>query len=72
MTRDRDEDKEKKKKRTEPRVGSVVPEDPELAEWLHRLWARNERPERIEVWQMFGRNRAIRGEMVHHEDFDPK
>lgn len=72
MSADRDDEKEKKKKRTEPRIGSVVAADEGLATWLHRLWARNERPERIEVWQMFGRNRAVRGEMVHHEDFDPK
>src|SRR6516162_3585484 len=63
--------KKEKDKRYSPRTGSVVPEDPELAEWLHRLWARNEPPERIEVWQMFGRNKSIRGEMIHHQDFKP-
>jgi hypothetical protein len=62
---------EKKDSKKVARVGSVEPEDAALTEWLHRLWHRNEYPQRIEVWQMFGRNKAIRGEMIHHEDFKP-
>lgn len=65
----RDEKDGKEDKRTRNHTGSVEPEDPALLEWLNRLWARNEPPERIEVWQTFGRNKAIRGEMIHHEDF---
>lgn len=64
----RDDDKDEKRSRTD-HGGSVAPEDAELALWLNRLWARNEPPSRIEVWQMFGRNKAVRGEMIHHEDF---
>ena len=30
--------------------GSVAAEDDELTLWLNKLWARNEPPERIEVW----------------------
>lgn len=51
------------------RTGSVAAEDDDLTLWLNRLWARNEYPERIEIWQMFGRNKAVRGEMIFHEDF---
>jgi hypothetical protein len=49
--------------------GSVVPEDAELTLWLNRLWARDEPPNRIELWQVFRRN--VRGEMIFHEDFKP-
>ena len=52
--------------------GSVAPEDKDLTIWLDRLWARNEPPARVEVWQVFGRNDLTRGEMVFHEDFNPK
>lgn len=51
--------------------GSIAMEDEQLTLWLNRLWARNEPPERLEVWQMFGRNKAIRGEQIYHEDFKP-
>lgn len=54
-----------------PRTGSTAPEDEDLTTWLHRLWARNEPPERIELWQVFGRNKLDRGAMVFHEDFKP-
>jgi hypothetical protein len=63
------EEKEKKTNGRSDHVGSIVPEDDDLTKFLNRLWARNEPPERIEVWQMFGRNKAIRGEMIFHEDF---
>jgi len=45
--------------------GSVAAEDEALSLWLGQQWVR-ESPERIELWQMFGRKR---GEMIHHEDF---
>lgn len=61
--------KDKEQKEQPRRVGSVAAEDDELTLWLNRLWARNEYPERVEVWQMFGRNKAVRGEMIFHEDF---
>lgn len=51
--------------------GSIAAEDEELTLWLNKLWARNEPPERIELYQMFGRNKVVRGEMIHHEDFRP-
>lgn len=66
---DDDKPKDDKEPRERHHTGSVVAEDDELTLWLNRLWARNEPPERIEVWQMFGRNKATRGEMIHHEDF---
>ena len=53
------------------RTGSVHAADPDLTTWLHALWARNEPPDRLEVHQMFGRNKALRGEMIHHVDFKP-
>lgn len=61
--------KDEKKKKKPARTGAVSPEDHELTTWLHRIWHRGNPPERIEVWQAFGRNRLVRGEMVHHEDF---
>jgi len=65
MAKDKDEDEKKRP----PRTGSVAPEDDELTLWLNQLWAEGELPERLEVWQMFGRNKAVRGEMIHHKDF---
>lgn len=50
-------------------AGSVVPEDEALTKELNRLWARNEGPERIEVWQVFGKEKRDRGEMIFHEDY---
>lgn len=68
-------DKDRKRPRDEgrdaPRIGSVTPEDADLATWLARFWTRSEYPERIEVWQVFGRNKLDRGEMVFHENFKP-
>lgn len=58
-------------KKEKPRSGSSVAEDDSFTTWLSRLWARNEPPERIEVWQLYGRTRPIRGEMIHHHDFKP-
>jgi hypothetical protein len=49
--------------------GSVVAEDDDFTIWLNRLWARKEPPERFELWQVFGPNKSVRGEMVFHEDF---
>lgn len=63
------EDKDKKGKA--PKSGSVVPTDPELVDWLDRLWKRGEPPDRIELWQTFGRSRIERGEMIFHQDFKP-
>ena len=65
------ETKTKKKKHVE-REGPVHVDDKDLVTWLHRLWTRKVPPERIEVYQMFGRNHATRGEMVHHQDFFDK
>jgi hypothetical protein len=56
-------------KETPQHTGSVVAEDEALTTWLNRLWAREEPPERVELWQMFGRNKITFGEMIHHEDF---
>jgi hypothetical protein len=61
--------KDKDQKKEVHHTGSVSPEDAELTIWLNRLWARKEPPERLEVYQAFGRNRNNRGEMIHHEDF---
>jgi hypothetical protein len=52
--------------------GSVAPEDKDLTLWIDRLWSRGEPPARVEVWQVFGRNDLVRGEMIFHEDFNPK
>jgi hypothetical protein len=72
VNKDKDDDtKSRDKNRTNHHTGSVAAEDDELTKWLIRLWARNEPPERLELWQMFGRNKAVRGEMIHHEDFRP-
>lgn len=54
-----------------PRTGSVVAEDDDLTTWLHSLWHRGEPPERLEVWQVFDRNKSTRGEMIFHVDFKP-
>jgi hypothetical protein len=72
VNKDKDDDtKSRDKSRANHHTGSVAAEDDELTKWLIRLWARNEPPERLELWQMFGRNKAVRGEMIHHEDFRP-
>jgi len=63
--------KEEEKKVEHHHTGSVVAEDEGLTKELHRLWARNEPPERIEVWQVFGKEKRDRGEMIFHEDFPP-
>jgi hypothetical protein len=60
---------EKEEKKLERHSGSVVAQDEELTLWLNKLWARNEPPERIEVYQIHKRN--FRGEMIFHEDFKP-
>ena len=59
-------DEEKSSKKRQPHPGSVAAEDAALSTWLHRFWARNEPPERIELWQMRGRDR---GERIFHENF---
>ena len=43
-------------------TGPVVPEDEQLSLWLHRVWSRGNVPEALEVWQVTGRNQAVRGE----------
>lgn len=64
--------KDKDEKVVEHRhTGSVVAEDEALTRELNRLWSRNEPPERIEVWQVFGKTKSDRGEMIFHEDFGP-
>ena len=62
MSKEKDRDRENHQ-------GSIAAEDIELTEWLDRLWSRSEFPERIELWQTFGKYKATRGEMIHHEDF---
>lgn len=52
-------------------TGSTAAEDEEFSLWLNRHWARGEPPQRVELWQMFGKNKEVRGEMIHHEDFKP-
>jgi propanediol utilization protein len=62
--------KDKDEKQSEhPHTGSVVPEDEALTKEISRLWSRNEGPERIEVWQVFGKEKRDRGEMIFHEDY---
>jgi hypothetical protein len=63
-------DKDKDDKRTET-SGPVVSENDAFTDWLFRLWQKNEPPERIEVWQVFGRNKIEEGEMIFHDDFRP-
>jgi hypothetical protein len=63
--------KEEKKVPEHNHTGSVVPEDEELTKHLNRLWARNEPPERVEVWQVFGKEKRDRGDMIFHQDFSP-
>lgn len=65
--------KDKDDKKVEQKhTGSVVPEDEQLTTELNRLWARSEPPERIEVWQVFGKEKRDKGEMIFHEDFSPE
>lgn len=52
-------------------TGPVVPEDKALTLFLNRLWERGEPPERIELYQMFGRNSAQRGERIFVEHLKP-
>src|SRR5579859_4777114 len=61
-------DKKRDRSSDAPRQGSVVPEDADLATWLHSFWSRGEHPERIEVRQIV---RGARGELVYHHDFKP-
>lgn len=60
-------DEEKSSKKRAPHTGSVAADDVALSTWLHRFWARNEPPEKIELWQMRGRNE--RGERILNESF---
>lgn len=62
-------EKDNNNKEREHHQGSIAAEDEELTEWLNRLWARNEPPERVELWQVFGKYKSQPGEMIHHEDF---
>jgi hypothetical protein len=65
-------DDETKSENARPNTtGSVSPENEELARWIIRLWSRGEVPERVEVYQTFGRNRNNRGERIFHEDYKP-
>lgn len=65
-------DDENKVENTRPNTtGSVTPENEDLARWVIRLWSGGEVPERIEVYQTFGRNRNNRGERIFHQDFKP-
>lgn len=68
MSKEKDKSKDKV---VDNHTGSTAAEDPELSLWLNRLWARNEPPARIEVWQLTGSRKDVRGEMIHHEDFRP-
>lgn len=58
-----------KDERTQPRTGSVAPEDAELTTWLHALWHGDEPPQRLEVFQLFNPRHSVRGQMIHHIDF---
>ena len=49
--------------------GTVTPDDEDLALWLNQLWARKEFPQRVELFQAFGRNKNDLGECIHHVDF---
>jgi len=63
-------DDETKSENTRPNTsGTVIPENDDLTRWLNRIWARGEVPERIEVYQTFGRNRNTRGERIFFETF---
>lgn len=67
-------DSKKKDDRSAPRSGAVVPDDSttaELATWLHKMWARDNPPERIEVWQVFNPHKSVRGERIYAEDYKP-
>lgn len=61
-----------KDKESANRQGSVVSEDEALLKWLNQLWATNEFPERVELYQVFGRNKNDRGERIFHRDFKPE
>lgn len=52
-------------------TGSTAAEDSELSLWLNKLWAKNEPPERVELYPVTGPRKDMRGEMIHHEDFRP-
>lgn len=60
---------DKQKHRQPPRTGSVNAVNPELAEWLQQFWTRDEPPQRLEVFQATGQNKATRGDMIFHIDF---
>jgi hypothetical protein len=65
MGKDKDGDKKERHPHTQ---GTVIAEDEDLALWLNQLWARKEFPERIELFQAFGRNKLDLGECIHHHD----
>jgi hypothetical protein len=62
---------EDEKKVDQNHYGSVAPEDEGLTKWIIDLWARQEHPERVEVWQVFGKEKRDRGEQIFHRDFAP-
>jgi len=61
---------EKKEKRPHT-TGSVVPEDSSLSLWLTRIWTQGEVPERVELWQVTGRNKMVRGNRIFHQVLKP-
>lgn len=52
-------------------TGQVLPADPELTEWLERLWTRNTPPDRLELWCMAGTAHDVRRGLVFFENFRP-
>lgn len=61
--------KEKSSNERENHQGSVAAEDIVFTEWLNAIWARGEQPGRVELWQVFGKYKTNRADMIHHEDF---
>jgi len=62
-------DKHRDGDRGEPRTGSVSPADASLTDWLQSLWAREDYPEEVQVFQSFGRNGQDRGKMILHRTY---
>lgn len=69
--KDKDEGGGNGEKERPHHTGSNVSEDERLTLALRKIWASGEVIERVELWQKFGRNLAVRGEMIHHDDFKP-
>ena len=66
-----DEKRKNKGSKEVQHQGSVEPVDRELATWLAKLWGTGEGPSRLEIFQMFGQNKNLHGQLIFHEDFKP-